>query len=119
DAASHHDRFLRRLYSATLCLEGGQLSVARALLEELEEDIETHRLDRCDPPLRLDRWPPPPALDVWSRLSACYSAQAGRAGRGGDVQQIGRDMQRVFARICRVDSTRALAAAQEAGQRSV
>jgi type VI secretion system protein VasJ len=106
DDASQHDRFLRRLYSATLCLEGGQLSVARALLEELEEDIETHRLDRWDPPL---------ALDVWSRLYACYSAQAGRAGRGGDVQQIGRDMQRVFARICRVDSTRALAAAQEAG----
>jgi type VI secretion system protein VasJ len=104
--ASQHDRFLRRLYSATLCLEGGQLSVARALLEELEEDIETHRLDRWDPSL---------ALDVWTRLYACYSAQAGRAGRGGDVQQIGRDMQRVFARICRVDTARALAAAQEVG----
>jgi len=106
DGASQHDRFLRRLYSATLCLEGGQLSVARALLEELEEDIEAHRLDRWDPPL---------ALDVWTRLYACYSAQAGRAGRGGDVQQIGRDLQRVFARICRVDTARALATAQEVG----
>jgi type VI secretion system protein VasJ len=106
DDASQHDRFLRRLYSATLCLEGGQLSVARALLEELEEDIDKHHLDRWDPPL---------ALDVWTRLYACYSAQAGRAGRGGDLQQIGRDMQRVFARICRVDTARALAAAQEVG----
>ena len=106
DDASQHDRFLRRLYSATLCLEGGQLSVARALLEELEEDIEAHR---------LDRWAPPLALDVWTRLYACYSAQAGRAGRGGDVQQIGRDLQRVFARICRVDTARALATTQEVG----
>lgn len=106
DDASQHDRFLRRLYSATLCLEGGQLAVARALLEELEEDIEAHRLDRWDPPL---------ALDVWTRLYACYSAQAGRAGRGGDVQQIGHDLQRVFARICRVDTARALATAQEVG----
>jgi hypothetical protein len=35
--------------------------------------------------------------------------------RGGDVQQLGREMQRVFARICRVDTARALAATQEAG----
>jgi type VI secretion system protein VasJ len=103
---SRHDAFLRRLYSAVLCLEGGQLSVARALLEELDEEIDTHRLDHWDPEL---------ALDVWTRLYACYAAQVGRAGRGGDVQQLGRDMQRVFARICRVDTARALAAAQEVG----
>jgi type VI secretion system protein VasJ len=104
--ASHHDRFLRRLYTATLCIEGGQLSVARAILEELDADIDTHRLDRWDPPL---------AIDVWTRLYTCYATQVARAGRGADVQQVGRDMQRVFARICRVDTTRALAAAQEVG----
>jgi type VI secretion system protein VasJ len=106
DDASQHDRFIRRLYSASMCIEAGQISVARAILEELDADIETHRLDRWDPPL---------ALDVWTRLYGCYATQVARAGRGVDVQQIGRDMQRVFARICRVDTTRALSAAQEVG----
>ena len=104
--ASQHDRFRRRLYTAMLCLEASQLSVARALLEELEEAIEAHRLDRWDPAL---------ALDVWTRLYTCYATQVTRMGRGADVQQISREMQRVFAKICRVDTTRALAAAQEAG----
>ena len=106
DDGSQHDRFQRRLYAAMLCLEAGQLSVARALLEELDEAIETHRLDQWDPEL---------ALDVWTRLYTCYAAQANRVARGGDVQQLGRDMQRVFARICRVDTARALAATQDAG----
>jgi type VI secretion system protein VasJ len=106
DDASQHDRFLRRLYTAMLCLEAGQLSVARALLEELDEAIETHRLEQWDPEL---------ALDVWTRLCTCYAAQASRVARGGDVQQLGREMQRVFARICRVDTARALAATQEIG----
>ena len=105
DDTSQHDRFLRRLYSATLCLEAGQVWVARALLEELEEEIEAHRLDQWDPAL---------AFDVWTRLSRCYAAQA-RSARGDAAQEIGREMQRVFARMCRVDTTRALAAAQEAG----
>ena len=105
DDTSQHDRFLRRLYSATLCLEAGQVWVARALLEELEEEIEAHRLDQWDPAL---------AFDVWTRLSRCYAAQA-RSARGGAAQEIGREMHRVFARMCRVDTTRALAAAQEAG----
>jgi type VI secretion system protein VasJ len=106
DDASQHDRFLRRLYAAMLCLEAGQLPVAKALLEELDEAIELHRLEQWDPKL---------ALDVWTRLYTCYAAQATRVARGGDVQQLGRDMQRVFARICRVDTARALAATQEAG----
>jgi type VI secretion system protein VasJ len=102
DDASQHDRFLRRFYTATICVESGQLSVARAILEELDGDIEAHRLDRWDPPL---------ALDVWTRLYACYA----KGSRGVDPQQTARDMQRVFARICRVDTARALAAAQEVG----
>ena len=106
DDASQHDRFLRRLYAAMLCLDAGQLSVARALLEELDEAIEAHRLEQWDPEL---------ALDVWTRLYTCYAAQASRVPRGGDVQQFGRDIQRVFARICRVDTARALAATQETG----
>lgn len=102
DDASDHDRFVRRLYTATICLEGGQLSVARAILEELDGDIDAHRLDRWDPSL---------ALDVWTRLYSCYA----KGSRGADPHQTARDMQRVFSRICRVDTARALAAAQEVG----
>ena len=104
DDGSGRDRFVRQLHMATLCLENGQLAHARALLEELDAAAERHALDSWDPEL---------AFQLWSRLHECYAALVARTPRGGDAPQLGRELERAFARLCRVDASRALAVAQE------
>ncbi|MEO6527588.1 MAG: type VI secretion system protein TssA [Gemmatimonadaceae bacterium] len=101
---TRRQHFLRRSYMASICLDAGQLAIARAVFEELSESIELHR---------LEQWEPDLALAVWTRQHACYSTLATRAGRNSDNAEIVDSMERVFARICRVDSTRALTIAQE------
>jgi type VI secretion system protein VasJ len=101
---SDRERFQRRACMAALCLEAGQFVVARALLEELAEVVEVHG---------LARWEPELALSVWTRQYTCYTGLAARLPRGPEAEQVGREMENVFGRICRVDTMRALATAQE------
>jgi type VI secretion system protein VasJ len=102
---SDRQRFQRRVYMASLCVEAGQLTVARALLEELSQTIELHG---------LARWEPELAMTVWTRQYACYANLAVRLPHGPEADKLGREMESVFGRICRVDTSRALATAQEA-----
>jgi type VI secretion system protein VasJ len=101
---SDRQRFQRRACMASLCLESGQFAVARALLEELAEAVEVHG---------LAKWEPELAMSVWTRQYACYAGLATRLPRGAEAEQLGREMESVFGRICRVDTMRALATAQE------
>ena len=101
---SDRERFQRRACMASLCLEAGQFVVARALLDELAEVVEAHG---------LSRWEPELAMSVWTRQYACYAGLAARLPRGAEAEQLGREMEGVFGRICRVDTMRALATAQE------
>ena len=103
--ASDRQRFQRRVYMASLCFEAGQLAVARALLEDLSMSIAAHG---------LARWEPELAMTVWTRQYACYASLAGQLPRGPEADQLGREMESVFGKICRVDTSRALATAQEA-----
>jgi len=101
---SDRERFQRRACMAALCLDAGQLAVARALFEELAEVVEEHA---------LARWEPELAMSVWTRQYTCYAGLAARLPHGAEAEQLGREMERVFGRICRVDTMRALATAQE------
>jgi type VI secretion system protein VasJ len=101
---SDRERFQRRACMAALCLDAGQFAVARALLEELADVVEVHG---------LARWEPELAMSVWTRQYTCYAGLAARLPSGADAEQLGREMERVFGRICRVDTMRALATAQE------
>jgi len=89
---------------AALCLDAGQFAVARALLEELADVVEVHG---------LARWEPELAMSVWTRQYTCYAGLAARLPHGTEAEQLGREMEGVFGRICRVDTMRALATAQE------
>ncbi|HEY7394826.1 MAG TPA: type VI secretion system protein TssA [Gemmatimonadaceae bacterium] len=101
---SDRQRFQRRAVMASLCLESGQFAVARALLEELAEVVEANG---------LAKWEPELAMSVWTRQYACYAGLATRLPRGAEAEQLGREMESVFGQICRVDTMRALATAQE------
>jgi type VI secretion system protein VasJ len=92
------DRFRRRLYVADLCVKGQNPAVARPLLERLDEEIDRHALDAWDPPL---------ALEVWTNLHACYEALA-RSAPQSQKQELGRQADAMFEKICQVDPTRAL-----------
>lgn len=91
------DRFRRRLYVATLCMTGGKPSVARPVLEGLDEQVRTHR---------LDAWEPGLALQVWTHLYRCYESLAGSDKR--DKQDFRGRADEVFARICQLDARYAL-----------
>jgi len=101
---SDRERFQRRACMAALCLDAGQFAVARALLEELADVVEVHG---------LARWEPELAMSVWTRQYTCYAGLAARLPHGAEAEQLGREMEGVFGRICRVDTMRALATAQE------
>ena len=95
---SGHERFRRRLYLAALCVRGGRPAVARPILEGLEAEVETHR---------LDMWMPALALDLWAALYGCYGAlhRTAEAEQKVALQQAA---DRVFERICATDPSRAL-----------
>lgn len=96
--ASGHERFLRKLYLATLCMRGGKPAVARPILEGLKDEIETHR---------LDRWMPALTLDAWTALHGCYGALQ-RAADEGEKPALRQAADRVFEHICTIDPARAL-----------
>ncbi|NBC18021.1 MAG: type VI secretion system protein TssA [Bacteroidetes bacterium] len=96
--ASQKDRFLRRLYVATLCVKGGQPAVARPVLEHLGQEIDAHDLEAWDPSL---------ALEVWTNLHRCYTTLADDA-KDEAAAQYRQQAQRVFDRLCQIDASHAL-----------
>jgi type VI secretion system protein VasJ len=96
--ASGHERFRRQLYLASLCISGDSPAVARPILERLEADVETHR---------LDMWRPALALDLWAALYGCYGALKRIAEEEKKVA-LQQAADRVFERICATDPSRAL-----------
>ena len=96
--ASGHERFRRQLYLASLCISGDSPAVARPILERLEADVETHR---------LDMWRPALALDLWAALYGCYGALK-RVAEEEKKVAFQQSADRVFERICATDPSRAL-----------
>jgi type VI secretion system protein VasJ len=93
--------FRRRLIMAGFCMKGGQPGIARPLLEELEQDIDR---------FSLQEWEPSLALEAWTALTRCYETLA--AGPATPAKQaIQQRGERVFERICRLDTAYALASA--------
>ncbi len=97
--ASGRDRFRRRLYLAALCTRGGRPAVARPLLEQLDAEIDAHR---------LDTWAPGLALEVWTALHGCYGAIQ-RSAPAEQKIALGQAADRVFDKVCAADPSRALA----------
>jgi type VI secretion system protein VasJ len=99
--ASQKETFHRQLYIATLCLKGGQPSIAQPLLDDLDAAIERHAIDAWDPPL---------ALEVWTHRCQCYDALAQKAP-DADKAELFKQADQAFEKICRVDATRAVSIA--------
>lgn len=95
---SEKESFYRRLYIATLCMKGGQPSVAAPLLDELDAGIERHA---------LDAWNPSLALEVWANRCRCYDALAQEAPTE-EKEALFAEADDAFEKICRVDATRAV-----------
>ncbi len=99
--SSRKSLFRRKLVMATLCMRGGQPAIARPLLEELEQEIER---------FSIHEWEPALALEAWTALNRCYETLA--AGPSTPAKQaIQQRGERVFERICRLDTAYALASA--------
>jgi type VI secretion system protein VasJ len=91
--------FRRRFHMAGLCMRGNQPTLARPILEELDEEIQR---------FSLDRWEPAQALEVWRDLHRCYESLA--SGPPSPAKEPMREnADRIFAKICRLDVTQALA----------
>ena len=97
--ASGRDRFRRRLYLASLCARGGRPAVARPILEGLDAEIATHR---------LDLWEPALALDVWTALHGCYRSLE-RTADATLKPTLNEAASRVFERVCAAEPGRGLA----------
>lgn len=92
-AESGRERFLRTLQLAELCGQAGQARVALHLAEELDRQIDEHRLETWESPDRLAR--------AWSVLCQSLRAVGPEPGNA--------DRWRVaYARLCRLDVNRAL-----------
>ncbi|MGH7451877.1 MAG: type VI secretion system protein TssA [bacterium] len=98
---SGKNRFLRRLHMATICLRGGQVKMARPLLEDLSEEIDK---------IALAAWEPALALEVWKNLYECYGSLTASAPPAGKAA-LQEHADRVFEKMCRLDLSYALAAA--------
>jgi type VI secretion system protein VasJ len=84
-------RFQRRLNLASLCLDAGQPSMARPLLEQLDEEIER---------FSLDQWEPSLCLQVWNNLKRCYQELLSQQASNGFYQE---KVDVLFEKICRLD----------------
>jgi len=84
-------RFQRRLNLASLCLDAGQPSMARPLLEQLDEEIER---------FSLDQWEPGLCLQVWNNLKRCYQELLSQRASNGFYQE---KVDGLFEKICRLD----------------
>lgn len=96
---SRKTAFRRKLALGVLCIQGNQASVARPLLESLDEEIGK---------FSIDDWEPALALEVWTTLHKCYESLAGGAPNPGK-QAIQQMADKVFEKICRIDVGIALA----------
>jgi type VI secretion system protein ImpA len=89
---SGRSRFERKLLLAEACLSTGRERLARAVLEELAEQIETHH---------LDSWESSELIScVWTRLYQIYK----RSGGGSSEEA-----EKLYGRLCRLDPWQALA----------
>jgi hypothetical protein len=86
---------------ASFCMRGGQPTIARPLLEELEQDIDR---------FSIHEWEPWLALEAWTALNKCYETLA--AGPTTPAKQaLQQRGEHLFERICRLDTSFALASA--------
>lgn len=99
DDASGQARFLQRLYTARLCLDGGAPAVARPLLEALDRAVDAHG---------LATWNPALALAVWTRLYTCYQRLPDDAPTTNGVGSVDAAATQVYAKICELDPQAAL-----------
>ncbi len=100
EEATCKGRFQRRLNLANLCLDAGQPSMARPLLEQLDDDIGR---------FSLDQWEPALCIQVWGHLRRCYqelSPQQAQQGSDGFYQE---KADRIFEKLCKLDIRAALA----------
>lgn len=95
---SARDRFMRRLYTALLCMRGGQPVIARPILESLDQEVSRHA---------LEVWDPAVALEVWTSLYRCYEALAPTM-LGNDQVLLRNSATTTFEKICRLDARLAL-----------
>ncbi len=95
---SQRARFRRRLYEAQLCVRAEQHSIARAILEGLDHEVEAHG---------LDLWYPPLALQVWGHLHDCYKNLA-RAAPNAEKASLSEQATQTLHKIARLDADRAL-----------
>jgi len=94
--ASRRGRFLRRLNLASLCIDATQPSMARPILEQLDEEISD---------FSLDQWEPSICVQVWNNLKRCYQELMSQQENDGIYQE---KADRIFEKICRLDIRAAL-----------
>jgi type VI secretion system protein VasJ len=96
--ASYQNRFRRRLFMATLCVEKEQIRVALPLLEALDKEIDKHSLQLWDPEL---------SLQVWLDLRKCYNQMA-QFPEFRDNPNYREGAKRILEKICQIDASRAI-----------
>ena len=100
--ASGKESFFRRLYIASLCMKGGQPSVARPLLDELDGAIDRHAINEWDGAL---------ATEVWTNRCQCYDQLAQQAPPE-DKESLFQEADAAFEKICRVNPAEAISVAE-------
>lgn len=88
---SGRSRFERKLLLAEICLSSKRDRLARAILEELAEQIDSHHLDTWESSEMIS--------GVWTRLYEIYRSS------GSDAEEA----EKLYGRICRLDPWQALA----------
>ncbi len=96
DVSQEH-RFRRRFYLAQLCMRGGQLPVARSVLESLDQEVARHQ---------LAQWNPQLTLEVWSNLYRCYNTLAQEGYDNGPLLD---KAQETLSKVSQLDASEALA----------
>jgi type VI secretion system protein ImpA len=92
DETTGKSRFQRKLLLAEACLASKREHLARAILEELAEQIDKYQLELWESPALIS--------SVWGRLSLVYK-------HGGDTSDLER-ANKLYQRLCRLDPWQAL-----------
>ncbi|GMQ82913.1 MAG: type VI secretion system protein TssA [Rhodothermia bacterium] len=95
---SAKESFERQLHLADLCIKGKRPSIARSILEKLDQTIEQHG---------LAEWEPDLALTAWSSLHTCYLTMNAKAS-SSDKTALVKSTTDIFEKICRIDAAYAL-----------
>jgi type VI secretion system protein VasJ len=90
------DKFLRKLFVASLCLDGGRPLIAQPILEDLEVEINKHDLQDWDPDL---------VIQVLKKLYICYDS-IGAQLKNDDTIRTKKGV--IFNRISKLDPIKAL-----------